>query len=490
MKLKLILAVCLAIVASGAFFILRNSSRGGRPQFDESLTTRTDTAQEPGRDTEQMAAPEFGQAAGKLVAADGGSDSLPAWSRFRGPNGTGISDAENIPINWSETENLAWKTKLPGPGASSPVLTEKLAIVTCYSGYGEDINNPGNIDDLKRHVCGVDRATGELLWTKTFASEHRDDPYQGMGVPEHGYATNSAVTDGERVIAFLGKSGVVALDLEGNEQWRVSVGNESGNRGWGTAASLMLYGDLVIVNAAEESQSLIAIHKVTGEVAWEAPAATLELCYSTPAIVRVDEQRDDLVIAVPGEIWGLNPNNGKLTWYAETSLTDNLSPSIIVDGTTVYAFGGYRSSGSLALQVGGTGDITNSAVLWTSRNSSYVATPVLINQQLHWIDDRGMYYCSDATSGELVMRSRVKQIDSGGRPVYASPVVINGNVYAQTRESGLLVIEPASEPDSELNVLAQNKFASDNSIFNATPAVDKGQLFLRSDQYLYCITAR
>ena len=200
--------------------------------------------------------------------------------------------------------------------------------------------------------------------------------------------------------------------------------------------------------------------------------------------MHVDATRDDLVIAVPGEVWGMNPRNGKLVWYVKTSLTGNLSPSIIVDGTSVYAFGGYRSSGSLAIKAGGKGDVTASNVLWTSRNSSYVATPILLDGRFYWIDDRGMYYSASAETGELIHRARVPDINDGGSPVYASPIAIDGKIYIQTRSSGVLVLQPSDE----LQIVAQNKFESDNSIFNATPAVDAGQLFLRSDAYLYCVS--
>lgn len=442
--------------------------RGGRPAMDDGASASGLNATEIKDST-------------KLVSS---ANNDLRWSRFLGPNGRGLSDDARIPTQWSDTENLAWKVKLPGAGASSPILTEQFVFVTSYSGYGEDLQNPGDMNDLKRHLSCIRRSDGEIIWTRSINSEHREDPYQGMGLPEHGYATNSPVTDGQRVFAFLGKSGVIAFDMQGQQLWQVSVGTESGNRGWGTAASLMLYENMVIVNAAEESQRLLALDKTTGEVVWEATAATLELCYSTPAIVHVDATRDDLVIAVPGEVWGMNPRNGKLVWYVKTSLTGNLSPSIIVDGTSLYAFGGYRSSGSLAIKAGGKGDVTDSNVLWTSRNSSYVATPVLLDGRFYWIDDRGMYYSARAETGELIDRARVPDINEGGRPVYASPIAIDGKIYIQSRSSGVFILQPGDK----LQIVAQNKFESDKSIFNATPAVDAGQLFLRSDTYLYCVS--
>jgi hypothetical protein len=115
-----------------------------------------------------------------------------------------------------------------------------------------------------------------------------------------------------------------------------------------------------------------------------------------------------------------------------------------------------------------------------------VATPVLYQERLYWIDDRGQAFCQDATNGNLIYRQRVGNLENGGRPVYASPVVIDGRIYVQTRESGVLVLAGSDE----YNVLAQNRFTSDPSIFNATPAVSRGQLFLRSNQALYCVEAQ
>lgn len=210
------------------------------------------------------------------------------------------------------------------------------------------------------------------------------------------------------------------------------------------------------------------------------------MAYSTPILAKVDDQRTDLVIAVPGEIWGLNPATGKLLWYAETSLTGNLSPSLILDGDTVIAFGGYRSSGSVAVRIGGSGDVTKTHTVWTSRNSSYVSTPVLVDGNLYWIDDKGTYYSSSAKTGELLQRSRVSNITSRDRPVYASAVSVGKNLLFQTRFDGLIV----ASQTPELHVVNHNRFENDKSMFNATPAIDNGELYLRSDSRLYCISSK
>jgi outer membrane protein assembly factor BamB len=403
------------------------------------------------------------------------------WSRFRGPNGLGISLDTDIPTRWSDTENVRWRVALPGAGSSSPILTDRLVLVTSYSGYGD--KQPGSIDQLRRHITCIERSTGQTLWTQSKDAVQPEDPYQGMGVPEHGYATNTPVTDGERVFAFFGKSGVVAYDMSGTELWQTSVGTESGNRGWGTASSLILYRDLVIVNASEESQSVQALDQATGKQVWIAAASSLELAYGTPIIASVNSDRDDLILAVPGEVWGLNPNTGKLVWFAKTSLTGNVSPSVLLDGERVIVFGGYRSSGSTAIRIGGQGDVTESHVEWTSRNSSYVSTPVLVDGVLYWIDDRGTFYACSAKDGELLHRARVTGVESRDRPVYASPVAIHQTLYFQTRHDGMIVA--AAQP--KLQIVSQNRFESDTSMFNATPAVGNGELFLRSNTSLVCI---
>lgn len=396
------------------------------------------------------------------------------WTRFRGQEGAGISTDANVPITWSDSEHLKWKTPLPGAGSSSPIVVGNRVFVTCFS---------GEADSLKRHLVCVDRKDGRIVWTKTIDAQHPEDAYGGY-LTEHGYASNTPVTDGESVYAFFGKTGVLAFDLDGKQLWQVNVGTESSNRRWGSAASLVLHKDTVIVNASEESQSIRALDKVTGREVWKVPAATLELAYGTPTLVKLADGQIELVMSVPGEVWGLNPNTGKLTWYAATKLTGNVCPSIVAGDGVVYAFGGYRSSGSHAIRLGGNGDVTQSHVVWSSRNSSYVATPLLHEGHLYWVDDRGQAFCVKADSGELVYRKRLPGVSSGGQPFYASPILVGDNLYVVSRWDGTFVF--AAKPEFEQ--IAQNQFDSDETDFSATPAVSNGQLFIRSGKFLYCIS--
>jgi len=417
-----------------------------------------------------------------LLGGDCAGASAADWPQFRGPGGAGIGES-SVPTTWSDTQNLRWKTPLPGPGSSSPIIQGDHVFVTCYSGVGGEGERPAGPAKLMRHILCVRKADGSVVWQRDLAAELPEDDYEGF-LTEHGYASSTPVTDAAgTVFAFFGKSGVVAFGPEGKQLWQTAVGKESSNRRWGSAASLVLQGDNVIVNAAEESQSIRALDRITGQQAWKAEGAALELAYGTPGLVSLDDGSQELVIAVPGEVWGMDPVSGKMLWHADMGLTGNVSPSVIVDGTTIYVFGGFRSSGSLAIRAGGRGDVTRSHVLWTSRNSSYVATPLLHDGHLYWIDDRGQAFCAAAATGELVYRERVEGMAQGGRPVYASPVLSAGRLYVVSRWSGTFVL-PASP---RYEILAQNRFESDDSDSSGTPAISDGELFLRSGRFLYCV---
>ena len=138
------------------------------------------------------------------------------WARFRGPNGTGISaDSDPLPTTFSETENLKWKVALPGAGVSCPIVVGDKVFVTCYSGYGADPQNRGEMKDLKRHLICIDRETGKTLWEKIVEAVLPEDEYTGPGVDQHGYASHTPVSDGKNVYVFYGKSGVLAYTVYG-----------------------------------------------------------------------------------------------------------------------------------------------------------------------------------------------------------------------------------------------------------------------------------
>ena len=407
----------------------------------------------------------------------------PEWPRFRGPNGTGIASAGARPaITWSDSQNMKWKLALPGPGSSSPVVAGERVFVTCYSGYGDGSGGDGP-ERLRRHLVCVERGTGKVSWDSSVAAELPEDTYSG-NLREHGYASGSPVTDGERVFVFFGKTGVLAFDLTGQQLWKVNLGRLSSNRRWGSGASPILYRNLVIVNAAEEGRAVVALDQLTGKEVWKADAASLELSFGTPVLVECGAARTDLALAVPGEVWGLNPETGKLRWFAQTSIEGNVSPSVVAADGIVYATGGYPRQGTIAVRAGGKGDVTQTNILWTSQNASYVPSPVVYHEHLFMVSDQGVAMCLEAKTGKLVYRGKLPGL-GGGKPFYASPVLANGNLYAVSRCNGSFVLEAKTE----FKLLSQNKLASDDTDFNATPAVAGNQLFLRSNHYLYCIEA-
>ena len=254
------------------------------------------------------------------------------------PTGRGVSSDEKAPpIKWSPTKNLKWKTPLPGAGVSSPIVVGDRVFVTCYSGYGVDRGNPGNLNDLKRHLICLDAAGGKIIWQKDVDAVQPEDPFEGRGVPTHGYASHTPVSDGKNIYVFFGKTGALAFDMDGNQLWQTSVGTESDPRRWGSSSSPILYKDRLIVTASAESEALVALEAQTGKEVWRAEAAGLSNTWSTPILVDVSDERTDLVLSVPNEVWSFNPENGKLRWYCEGAESDQANPSVIAhDGIILF----------------------------------------------------------------------------------------------------------------------------------------------------------
>ncbi len=408
------------------------------------------------------------------------------WPRFLGPTGAAVVKESAVPLTWSEKENIAWKYEAPGGGSSSPIVVGDRVIFTCWSGYGgkDSTSDPSK---LQRHLICLSLATGKKQWETIVASSATEDPYAGF-IVEHGYATHTPVSDGQNIYAFFGKSGAYAFDLEGRQLWHTPLGTGSNSRRWGSGGSPILYKDTVIINATDESKALYALDKKTGKQLWKAAGDNIDLAYSTPLIME-SGGRTELLFPIAEEIWGLNPDTGKMRWYAMHNLPGNISPCLIADKDIVYLFGGYPTQGSAAIKLGGQGDVTATNIVWTSKSSSYVPTPVLHDGRLYVINDAGFAICMDAKTGADIYRERA--IDSGGgrgrgKPFYASPVLIGDRLYCVSRRGGTYVI--AAKPTFEK--LALNVIAGDDSQFHGTPAVAGDSLILRSDQAVYCIRSK
>ncbi|MCB1093635.1 MAG: PQQ-like beta-propeller repeat protein, partial [Verrucomicrobiae bacterium] len=302
---------------------------------------------------------------------------------------------------------MKWKADLPGPGSSSPIVWGDRVFVTCYSGYGNGSEGGGDLLTLDRHLLCLKVADGAVIWQKTLAAPLPEDPYEGF-ISEHGYASHTPVTDGERVYAYFGKGGLIAFDFEGNEVWRKDLGSSPSSRGWGTSSSPILHGDLVIVNANEESHAIYALDKATGVEKWKWQTDSLSSIYGTPVISTV-EGRDDLIIGVSGEIWGMNPDTGKLRWFAGTGLTGNIAPSPVIAGDRIVQFGGYPSTMGVGIKAGGKGDVTQSHRLWQNNDAkSYLTSPVFHEGHLYWVSDAGIACCANPDTGELLYETRLE----------------------------------------------------------------------------------
>ena len=451
------------------------------------------------------------------LAAGTGTASASDWTRFRGPDGSGISpDTQPLPVKWSDTENLRWKFKMPGPGSSSPIVVGHRVLVTCWTGYGVDRDNSGDEKDLRRHLICLDRQSGNVLWDTSVAPVLPEDPYTGM-FTQHGYASHTPASDGQRVYVFFGKTGVLAFDLDGKQLWQTSVGTGSGIHDWGSASSPILYKNLVIVTASAESESLVALDKETGKEVWRHKDAGFSGTWGTPILVDCGKARTDLVISVPSKFWGFNPDDGKLRWQCDGLSSDTICSSAIAHDGVVYALEtGPRGGGTMAVRAGGEGDVTKTGVLWRGSERSRIGTPMFEDGRIYWLNNH-VANSIDAATGKPVYQTRVGggAVSEPPKPVgpppgqpapgkpgakgpgrrpggrggailgmdYASPVLANGKIYFVSRTGDVFVY--ATGP--EFKLLGQNRFAADGGDYSATPAISDGQLFIRSSKYLYCV---
>ena len=393
------------------------------------------------------------------------------WPRFRGPTGMGESDAKGLPTEWSNTENIAWKVPLPGPGASSPIVHGDRIYLTYYTGYFVPDQPGGSLNDLKRHLVALQRGNGEVVWDVAVPAKLPEESQ----IRDHGYAANTPAIDDERIYAFFGKTGVFAYDHHGKQLWQADVG--SGTHGWGTSASPVLYKNLVLINASVESQSLIALDAKTGREKWRAP--NIQEAWNTPVVVSAPNGRPELVIATQGRVLAFNPDTGAPLWACNTDIGWYMVPSVVASDGVVYCLGGRSGVAALAVKAGGNGDVTRSHRMWTSLKGSNVASPVYYDQHLYWMhEQRGVAYCAVAATGEIVYEER---LDRAGQ-VYASALLADGKIYYLTRDGRTFIL--AAKPQFEQ--IAVNDLR-DGSVFNGSPALDGSKLLIRSDKFLYCI---
>lgn len=411
--------------------------------------------------------PPAQQAEAAASASKAGADD---WPQFRGPGGLGISRASALPTRWSDTENVVWKTEIPGAGTSSPVIFKNRVFLTYQTGYAVGRGDPGDLDDLKRHVLCMDAGSGNILWqwqAKTVLPEVDTRRFRS-------YASSTPAVDAERVYCFFGKSGVVALDHAGKPLWQTSVGD--GTHGWGSASSPVLYGNLVIVNACIECGQLVALDRKTGKEVWR--AGELKESWNTPLLVPLPDGKTELVVAMSGKILGFDPATGKSLWSCSGHRW-YIVPSLVAHEGVVYCLSGKGVEATKAVRAGGRGDISDTHVLWTIRKGSNVSSPLYHQGHLYFVHEvKGIAYCLNAATGDVVYEETLPR--AGG--VYASPVLGDGKIYYLSRWGGTIVL--AAGPEYKL--LAQNGLEGQKDV-NASPGICRNRLFLRMNGHLYCI---
>lgn len=392
------------------------------------------------------------------------------WPQFRGPGGLGVSTSKSLPSEWNDSNNIVWKTELPGSGTSSPVVFQNRIFLTYQTGYAVDHNNPGDINDLKRHVLCLDAKSGNRLWKWDATTAFPEIDTRRF----RSYASSTPAVDDDGVYCFLGKSGVVALDHEGNELWKTSVGSKT--HGWGSASSPILYKDLVIVNAFVECGQLVALNKKTGKEVWR--AGELKESWNTPLVVTLANGKSELVVAISGKLLAFDPDNGDPLWSCDSHKW-YIVPSLVAHEGIVYCLSGKGVEATKAVRAGGRGDVTNSHVLWTTKKGSNVSSPVYYEGHLYFANDAtGVAYCLDAKTGDIVYEKRLPR--AGG--VYGSPVIGDQKLYYLSRWGGTIVL--AAKPEFE--VLAQNHLEGQRNV-NSSPAIANDQIFLRMNGSLFCI---
>lgn len=404
------------------------------------------------------------------------------WTQFRGPDGLGkAEESSGLPTTWDSKKNIVWKSKLPGPGTSSPIIIDKKIFTTSYSGYGESIDEPGEVEELKRHLVCLDRDSGKILWQQEFKAEQPESNYSGKNNTRHGYASSTPATDGEHLYVFFGISGVYAFDLDGQQLWQTKVG--SGTHGWGSGTSLLLHDGLLIVNASVESESMIALDTKSGKKVWTVDGVSK--CWGSPMLVDVGGKKE-LVLAIPdggrektSKLKAFDPATGKELWWCAGPPDSYLCSSIVSNDGIIYSIGA-RKNTAMAVRAGGKGDVTGSHTLWTVRAGSNVTSPVYLDGHLYFYHEKGKAICLDAGTGETVFE---ETLEPAAGLVYASPLAADGKLYVSSQDNGTYVIEAGPK----FKQLAVNTFNGDSSRVNACIAVSNNQLIMRTDQAIYCI---
>ncbi len=381
------------------------------------------------------------------------------WPQFRGPSGRSLVYDARIPMRWSATENVAWRTELPGRGNSSAVVWGDRVFTTSEGEKGG--KGP------ERLLLCYGRKDGKLLW------KHACEPAKEAETLwwKNTYASSTPVTDGERVIAFFGNGGLLACDMDGKRLWHRDLGLFPTTHGPG--ASPVLYKDLVIlIQDQNKGASLCAaFDKRTGEERWRRPRKGA-MCWSSPVLLRVGD-RDELIFNGSLEVTSYDPATGEVLWTAAGPSKEAV-PMIAAGGGLLYSASG-RNGPVFAIRPGGTGNVTETHVAWRNEiGGPHVPTPQYHDGRLYVVSDTGVLTCLEAATGAVLYQQRLRGWFS------MSPLLV-GDVLLLVNEDGRTYLVKTGP---ELEILAENDLGEK---ILATPAVLGGRIYFRTEKQLVCV---
>jgi outer membrane protein assembly factor BamB len=392
------------------------------------------------------------------------------WPQWRGPRGDGTAAGTGYPTRWSATENVAWKTPLPGRGHSSPVAWGDRVFVTAALEEGD----PTAAKD--RLLLCLDRKDGGILWQKVVVTAKLEGIHK-----LNSRASSTPATDGERVyVTFLDDPKVVvaAYDFTGNEVWRKVPGEFESRHGF--CSPPVLYKDLVIVNCDQDAFNktkpayIVAFDRKSGSEKWRIDRPVRIRSYCPPLIVEAGG-RTQMVLTGAEKVTSYDPDTGKRLWIIDGP-TEQFVASMVFSRGLFFLTAGFPTYHVMGIKPDGSGNVTKSHVAWHEKNggAGYVPSPVAFGDYLFLVHDEGRATCRDAATGKLHWMERL------GKHHSASPVVADGKLYF-TDDDGVTWVLKASDKFEvlERNAIGENVYAS--------PAFADGQIFVRGEKQLYCV---
>ncbi|QDV41792.1 Outer membrane protein assembly factor BamB [Stieleria neptunia] len=389
------------------------------------------------------------------------------WPQFRGPDGKGTAVGEDYPLTWGPEKNIKWKIDLADPGAGSPIVSG-----------GRVFLASATEDGRQRSLLCIDRNDGMLLWTRTV--EFGED----ITHSKNPFGSTTPATDGEHVVVWHGSAGLHCYDFAGKPLWSRDLGEFK--HIWGYGSSPILYKDKVLLQTGPGERVFVtAIDLASGKTLWETdePYSGDKSpddvgSWSTPVVAHVDGQ-PQVICAMSTRVNAYDLDSGDLLWWCDGlngSNYDVVSSSPLIGDGIGFAMADLRGP-AMGFKLGGSGDVTASNRLWhvEKRNPSSVGTGVMVGRHIYRPNSGpGTLECLDAETGESLWKSRA-------RDHWASMVLAGGHLYALSQRGTTVVLKPNPQAYEQV---ASNEL---DGVTNATPAFSEGEIFLRTEEHLYCI---